>query len=55
MDALQTDCDSLKRLSIILTERIKHRLDGLRKHRELQEHIDTVCGVKILVQLRDYF
>jgi len=42
MDGLQSDCDSLKKLSIILTERIEHRLEGLKKHREIQELIDTV-------------
>lgn len=53
METLQTDCDALKKLAIILTERIEHRLDGLKKHRELQEHIDTAnawCarGVELL-------
>ncbi|KAL0268315.1 UNVERIFIED_CONTAM: hypothetical protein PYX00_010309 [Menopon gallinae] len=53
LDFIQSDCDKLKRLCIILSERIDHRLDALKKHRELQEQIDKAnswCanGVELL-------
>ncbi|EEB16142.1 Guanine nucleotide exchange factor DBS, putative [Pediculus humanus corporis] len=39
-ETLQPDCDKIKKLCTLLTERLDYRLDTLKKHRELQEQID---------------
>lgn len=41
-ETLQPDCDKIKKLCTLLTERLDYRLDTLKKHRELQEQIDKV-------------